>query len=110
MVKAKLKGEALTDDKTMIMERVIQLVANLPSDSKLRTELTNSFLGELWDSLEHPPSLYVGEKFRYRQADGSYNVRTHLPDTLIHVRLLTAPPRISCFPSSARPAPRMLAL
>lgn len=75
MVKAKIKGEQITDDKTMIMEQVIQLVSNLPSDSKLRTELTNTFLGELWYSLEHPPSLYVGEKFQYRQADGSYNVR-----------------------------------
>ncbi|KAH6616000.1 heme peroxidase [Chaetomium sp. MPI-SDFR-AT-0129] len=73
MVVAKVKGEKLSDDKTMIMERVIQLVSNLPSDSKLRTELTNTFLGELWYSLEHPPSLYVGEKFQYRQADGSYN-------------------------------------
>jgi hypothetical protein len=74
MVMAKIKGETLTDDKTMIMERVIQLVSNLPTDSKLRVELTNKFLGELWYSLEHPPSIYVGEKFEYRQADGSYNV------------------------------------
>lgn len=75
MIKAKLKGEKLTNDKTMIMEKVIQLVSNLPSNSKTRVELTNTFLGELWHSLEHPaPSLYVGEKFQYRQADGSYNV------------------------------------
>ncbi|KAK4222603.1 heme peroxidase [Podospora fimiseda] len=73
MVKAKLKGERLTDDKTMIMEKVIQLVSNLPSNSKTRVELTNSLLGELWNTLEHPPSLYVGDKFQYRQADGSYN-------------------------------------
>jgi hypothetical protein len=76
VILAKVKGETITDDKTMIMEKVIQLVANLPSNSKTRTELTNTFLGELWYSLEHPPSLYVGEKFQYRQADGSYNVRT----------------------------------
>jgi hypothetical protein len=75
---AKLKGEKLTDDKTMIMERVIQLVSNLPSNSRLRVELTNTFLGELWYSLEHPPSLYVGEKYHYRQADGSYNVGCEL--------------------------------
>ncbi|KAK3900043.1 linoleate diol synthase [Staphylotrichum tortipilum] len=73
MLVTKLKGETQSDDKTMIMERVIQLVSNLPSDSKLRVELTNTFLGELWYSLEHPPSLYVGEKYQYRQADGSYN-------------------------------------
>ncbi|KAK4120585.1 heme peroxidase [Parathielavia appendiculata] len=73
-IMAKIKGEKLIDDKTMIMERIIQLVSNLPSDSRMRAELTNKFLGELWYSLEHPaPSLYVGEKFQYRQADGSYN-------------------------------------
>jgi hypothetical protein len=74
MLVAKIKGEKITDDKTMLMERVIQLVSNLPSKSKLRVELTNSLLGDLWYSLEHPPSLYVGDKYQYRQADGSYNV------------------------------------
>lgn len=74
MVMAKVKGEKLADDKTMIMERVIQLVSNLPNNSKLRVELTNTFLSELWYTLEHPPSLYVGDKYQYRQADGSYNV------------------------------------
>ncbi|KAK3385880.1 heme peroxidase [Podospora didyma] len=73
VVMTKLRGEQLSDDKTMIMESVIQLVSNLPSHSKIRVELTNTFLGELWYSLEHPPSLFVGEKFQYRQADGSYN-------------------------------------
>ncbi|KAK0624973.1 heme peroxidase [Bombardia bombarda] len=73
MLLAKIKGEVLADDKTMIMERVIQMVSNLPSHSKTRVELTNAFVSQLWNSLEHPPSLYIGEKFQYRQADGSYN-------------------------------------
>jgi hypothetical protein len=104
---AKLKGETLTDDKTMIMECVIQLVSNLPSNSKLRVELTNTFLGELWYSLEHPPSLYVGEKYQYRQADGSNNVggtlliRAKVSKPSDHFR------RTSCSRSSARPARRM---
>lgn len=74
MIKAKIKGEKITDDKTMIMERVIQMVSNLPSNSKVRVELTNSFLSELWYTLEHPPSMYMGDKYVYRHADGSYNV------------------------------------
>lgn len=73
MAVAKIKGEKITDDKTMIMEKVIQLVSNLPSNSKLRVELTNSFLSELWYTLEHPPSIYVGEEYQYRKADGSCN-------------------------------------
>jgi hypothetical protein len=58
----------------MIMERVIQLVAGLPSNSKTRVVLTDQFIGELWYSLEHPPLLYMGDEYMYRRADGSYNV------------------------------------
>ncbi|KAH9994375.1 linoleate diol synthase [Xylariaceae sp. FL0662B] len=70
---SKLRGEQLVDDKTMIMERVIQLVAGLPDNSRLRKELTNTFLNELWNTLDHPPMLYMGEKYQYRMADGSWN-------------------------------------
>ncbi|KAI2778552.1 heme peroxidase [Daldinia loculata] len=73
LARSKLKGEQLVDDKTMIMERVIQLVAGLPHGSRLREELTNTFLNELWDTLDHPPLLYMGEKHEYRMADGSWN-------------------------------------
>ncbi len=74
LIRNKLKGQLLVDDRTMIMERVIQLVSNLPQSSRKRVELTNVFLGELWYSLDHPPLTYVGEHFRYRMADGSFNV------------------------------------
>ncbi|KAI1632145.1 heme peroxidase [Biscogniauxia mediterranea] len=73
LAKSKLKGEQLIDDKTMIMEHVIQLVAGLPHGSKLRVELTDSFINELWNTLDHPPLLYLGEKHQYRMADGSWN-------------------------------------
>jgi cytochrome P450 len=73
VVKAKLKGETVTDDKTMIMEKLIALVAGLPHQSMLREKLTNNLIAQLWNSLEHPPMLYVGDKFRYRIPDGSNN-------------------------------------
>lgn len=74
VIKAKLKGDGITDDKTMIMERTIQLVAKLPKDSKNRVKLTDDFIGQLWNSLDHPPMIYVGDKYMYRRADGSFNV------------------------------------
>lgn len=46
---------ALADDRTYIMEKVIQLVSGLPAHSKTRVDLTNSFIDELWNSLQHPP-------------------------------------------------------
>lgn len=54
LIASKTSGE-LVDDKTYLMERVIQLVADMPGASKNRTELTNTFLDELWHSIPHPP-------------------------------------------------------
>lgn len=92
VMKSKASGQ-LQDDKTYLMERVIQvssfhrsdvgggltawqLVAGLPATSKARGDLTNSFLDQLWNSLQHPPMSYMGDDFTYRSADGSNNVRT----------------------------------
>lgn len=75
IVKAKLKRETQQDDKTMIMERTIQLVSMMPNKSKRQEILTNSFIDKLWNSLDHPPLLYMGDEYKYRQPDGSNNVR-----------------------------------
>lgn len=75
IVKAKLKRETQQDDKTMIMERTIQLVSMMPNKSKRQEILTNSFIDTLWNSLDHPPLLYMGDEYKYRQPDGSNNVR-----------------------------------
>ncbi|KAL4993029.1 hypothetical protein BDV10DRAFT_200064 [Aspergillus recurvatus] len=63
----------LIDDKTMLMERLIRLMAKMPDKSQTRAKLTHWFLGKLWDSLPHPPLSYVGDKYAYRSADGSHN-------------------------------------
>ncbi|OIW26965.1 heme peroxidase [Coniochaeta ligniaria NRRL 30616] len=73
VIKAKLKGDGISDDKTMIMERTIQLVAKLPNGSKNRVKLTDDFIAQLWNSLDHPPMIYIGDKYMYRAADGSNN-------------------------------------
>ncbi|KAF4981845.1 hypothetical protein FZEAL_2424 [Fusarium zealandicum] len=73
IVSSKLKGQTQQDDKTMIMERTIQIVAGLSDHSKVQEVLTNSFIDQLWNSLEHPPMLYMGDKYRFRQPDGSLN-------------------------------------
>jgi linoleate 8R-lipoxygenase / 9,12-octadecadienoate 8-hydroperoxide 8R-isomerase len=61
------------DDRTYIMERVIQLAAELPLDSRSGTSLTNGFLTKLWDDLGHPPISSLAPEFKYRSADGSNN-------------------------------------
>ncbi len=90
LARNKAKGIQVVDDHTMLMERVIRIVAELPHNSRKRVELTNDFIGELWYSLEHPPMNYIGERFQYRMADGSYNVGApHRHDRRCVDRLLT---------------------
>ena len=55
------------------MERAIQLTSRLPETSKLRVSLTTHQVAQLWDSLQHPPQSFLGNKHMYRQADGGYN-------------------------------------
>ncbi|KAF2199499.1 heme peroxidase [Delitschia confertaspora ATCC 74209] len=69
---AKDKGKPI-DDKKMTMEKVIAVAAALPETSKTRGKLTEVMIDGLWDSLQHPPLSYMGDKFQYRTADGSYN-------------------------------------
>lgn len=73
LFKSKIHGTEPVDDKTMLMERIIQIVAGLPTRSRTRVLLTNQFIGELWNSLEHPVLNYIGTKTMYRSADGSNN-------------------------------------
>lgn len=79
IVTAKLTRQTLQNDKTMLMERTIQLVATMPNKSKRQEVLTNIFIDQLWNSLDHPPLLYMGNEFKYRQADGSNNVWFFFP-------------------------------
>jgi len=56
-------------------EDMIRLAASLPNDSRLRNQLSAYLVGSLWDNLQHPPISYLGKQYRYRTADGSFNVR-----------------------------------
>ncbi|KAF2830213.1 heme peroxidase [Ophiobolus disseminans] len=74
--KEKMTG-APTDDKTYLMEGLIRTAAALPEQSKMRDTVTESFLTQLWNDLEHPPQSYLGAKYQYRSADGSNNSLIH---------------------------------
>ncbi|KIW96307.1 uncharacterized protein Z519_03376 [Cladophialophora bantiana CBS 173.52] len=67
-----IDGEPI-DDKTYLMERIIQLAANLPVSSRTSATLTNAFLNQLWTDLKHPPQSYLGSDYIYRKADGCNN-------------------------------------
>lgn len=75
LIKSKLSlgGPEPVDDHTMLMERIIQIVAGLPTKSRNRVLLTDQFINELWYSLDHPVLNFIGEGYMYRSADGSNN-------------------------------------
>ncbi|KAH9826945.1 psi-producing oxygenase A-like [Teratosphaeria destructans] len=60
------------DDKKYYMERLIQAAALLPPD-KVDTKITDGFLTQLWNDLEHPPQTLLSHEYAYRQPDGSNN-------------------------------------
>jgi len=97
VIKGRVTGE-LVDDRTMIMEHLIQAVAGLPPLSKNRVELTNGFIGELWNTLQHPPQSYMGDQFTYRQPDGSNN-NIQFP----HIGAANTPYARSCRPTITPP-------
>ena len=67
----------VTDSQVVKIERVIRLIAKLPETSVARQKVTGVLVEKLWDSLQHPPMDYLGEDYKYRHPDGSFNVGSH---------------------------------
>ncbi|GAB7337179.1 hypothetical protein MBLNU457_g2565t1 [Dothideomycetes sp. NU457] len=64
------------DDRDYIMEDVIAAAVKIAGDP-IGDRITDSFLTTLYDDLQHPPEMYLGERFKYRSADGSNNSFLH---------------------------------
>ncbi|QDS73559.1 hypothetical protein FKW77_001022 [Venturia effusa] len=60
-------------DKEYLMEHLIQTASGLPDDSTLQKRVTDGFLTQLYNDLQHPPISYLGRDYQYRSADGSFN-------------------------------------
>ncbi|EPS42371.1 hypothetical protein H072_3669 [Dactylellina haptotyla CBS 200.50] len=73
VLKSKVVDGGVIDDKTYLMERIIQVASGLPPTSRNEKVLTGALLDKLWNQLQHPPLSYLGLKQQYRSADGSYN-------------------------------------
>lgn len=69
--KAALKHEDL-NDRGYYMERLIQAASLLPAD-RFDAKLTDNFLTQLWNDLQHPPQTLLSHEYQYRQPDGSNN-------------------------------------
>ncbi|KAL1305155.1 hypothetical protein AAFC00_002079 [Neodothiora populina] len=71
-----LKAGEDVDDREYLMEYLIQAAAKLPSDL-VGEKITNDFVTQLWDDLQHPPQVFMSDKYQYRSADGSNNSYLH---------------------------------
>ena len=72
LAKAALTRDPI-NDKTYLTERLLKVASNLPINSKKGTALSNKFVQQLYDNLQHPPVAQLGDEHRYRAADGSFN-------------------------------------
>jgi hypothetical protein len=67
------QAKGVQDDNSLLLERLVDLLSKVPTDSKISKDLTDNFINQLWGALPHPPMATLGSKFKYREADGSNN-------------------------------------
>lgn len=75
MTLATKNGETV-DDKEYLMEYLVQAAAELPDDF-ISKKVTDEFVTTLWNDLQHPPQVFMDDKYQYRTADGSNNSYLH---------------------------------
>jgi hypothetical protein len=71
LLNSEIKGKQ--DDSKFLLEHLVQLLAKLDDNSEISQKLTNGFINNLWNALPHPPLTSLGTKYKYREADGSFN-------------------------------------
>ena len=61
------------DDKELMLEKGVEMLQTLPSDSGLQETVSNNFIAMLYHDLPHPPPTVAGPAGKYRKHDGSGN-------------------------------------
>jgi len=51
----------------------LSILSRLPPDSELATNMSNSAISLLYNTIPHPPAAFLGPVHSYRQADGGGN-------------------------------------
>lgn len=67
---------SLTDQ---LVERIVELAAALPEESKGGNVIAGEMVKHLWETLDHPPLTSLGDQYKYRAADGSNNMSASTP-------------------------------
>ena len=64
------------DDHKYTMERLVKAAIDT-SGNPVGDKITDIFVTQLWNDLDHPPQMYMGGTYQYRNADGSNNSFLH---------------------------------
>ncbi|SNX87067.1 putative dioxygenase Ssp1 [Melanopsichium pennsylvanicum] len=72
LVVSGLTGGGL-DDRKLLLERLVTLLASLPVTSKVSQTLSDALISIIWADLPHPAVSFVGPQHRFRRPDGSDN-------------------------------------
>ncbi|KAL8280766.1 hypothetical protein RQP46_006770 [Phenoliferia psychrophenolica] len=59
------------DDRKLLLEEIVTMLGSLPPDSSIGNTVQDALVTLLWNDLPHPPTTFIGAKFR--AADGSGN-------------------------------------
>ncbi|EFQ34869.1 linoleate diol synthase [Colletotrichum graminicola M1.001] len=66
-----VKGQI--NDNDLLLERLIELFAKLPSGTVKGKKLEYGLINQLWNGIDHPPMTTLADEYKYRAADGSNN-------------------------------------
>ena len=61
------------DDRKMLLEQLITLLASMPVTSKVSQTLSDALINIIWGDLPHPAVSFLGREHRFRRPDGSDN-------------------------------------
>ncbi|KAA1469100.1 linoleate diol synthase, partial [Dentipellis sp. KUC8613] len=67
-----IKNVNALDDRKMLLEHILTILSNMPPGS-IQNRVQNSVIEMLYNDLSHPPPTYLGDEYKYRKADGSFN-------------------------------------
>ena len=60
-------------------EDLLSVMSMAPAGSKIGKALSDKAVGVLYNAIPHPPAVYLGPEFNFRQADGGNN-NVHEPN------------------------------
>ncbi|KAF8578807.1 linoleate diol synthase [Ramaria rubella] len=73
-----LKDSKAIDDRKLLLENALVFLSRLPNN-ELSQSLQDKAIVLLFYDLPHPPATYMGNAYKWRTADGSYN-NVSIPD------------------------------